>query len=74
MTMISGLTKRTLRSIRDRWQRDYDQLERVYGPWDAAADGSYTETMRNLATAITQIGMMIAADALPTIKEPTDGK
>lgn len=58
------LTRQRLRTMRDRWQRDYDTLESVYGDWVEYAehDGdAYIETMRNLGTAIAWIDGMITS-------------
>jgi hypothetical protein len=63
------LPRRTLRTMRERWQRDYDRLEQVYGSWEegAESDGDpFIETMRNLATAIVWV------DGLISSKRPGD--
>ena len=51
---------RSLRAMRDRWQRDLDRLESEH-PIDNMPEniGDEAETQRNLATAIVYIGGMI---------------
>lgn len=57
------LSRRTLRAMRDRWEKDLERLETAY---DVRAtgleenDGDNTETVRNLATAIAHIEGMIS--------------
>lgn len=60
------LSRRRLRTMQDRWQRDYDTLDEAYGGWHEGqrgedATGPYVETMRNLVTAIAEINGVINA-------------
>lgn len=61
---MGGLTRDRLRNMRDRWQRDYEALEKAYpeaADTFGGGDGSVNETMRNLATAIAEIDGVITA-------------
>jgi hypothetical protein len=58
------LSRRTLRAMRDRWQKDLDRLEAVYVSADHPTMAYYSdsehETVRNLASAIAEIEGLIA--------------
>jgi hypothetical protein len=56
---MSSLTRRRLRTMRNRWQRDYETLLASYGDWSPEDAQPLTETMRNLATAIAEIDGII---------------
>jgi hypothetical protein len=58
---MADIPKRSLRAMRDRWQRDLDRLETAYPVDNWEADHPTLETIRNLATAIAQIEGMISA-------------
>jgi hypothetical protein len=57
------LSRRTLRAMRDRWERDLERLETAYGlhlgGLEANGDDN-TETARGLLTAIAHIEGMIS--------------
>lgn len=59
------ISRRTLRSMRDRWQRDLDRLEKDAPVVDYEGSDANIETQRNLATAIAEIGGMITARRPP---------
>ena len=61
MSLDKPLSRRTLRAMRNRWQRDLDRLETAYpiNDWEAC-DGP-VETQRNLGTAIAWIDAIITA-------------
>lgn len=66
------LSRRTLRAMKKRWQRDLDRLESFYvaasSPTMVDWSDSEHETVRNLATAIAEI------DGLISMVRPTDRK
>jgi hypothetical protein len=57
------LSRRSLRAMRDRWERDLDRLEAAYetkvGELSENGDDS-VETIRNLASAIAHVEGLIA--------------
>lgn len=53
------VSKRVLRSMKDRWERDLAMLESAYPVSDWEADYPALETIRNLATAIAHIDGII---------------
>jgi hypothetical protein len=61
---VSGIPKRSLRAMRDRWQRDLDRIEAAY-PIEDMAEWSdpESETQRNLATAIVWIEGLISRES-----------
>ncbi len=55
-----ALTRRSLRSMRDRWQADLDRIEEAFPDADLVTDNdSVSETIRNLATAVAHIDGII---------------
>lgn len=61
------VSKRVLRSMKARWERDLAMLEAAYPVANWEADYPELETIRNLATAIAQI------DGIITGNRRTDG-
>lgn len=75
-----GVSKRVLRSMKARWERDLAMLEAAYPVANWEADYPELETIRNLATAIAQIDGIItgtnqrtqASNALGMVDELRD--
>jgi hypothetical protein len=61
MAEIPDITKRKLRAMRSRWERDLKTLEEAFPDLDLTVElGAEAETVRNLVTAIGEIDGIIA--------------
>ena len=68
------MSRRSLRAMRARWERDLARLEAAYPPTAWSYCDHEHETVRNLATAIAEIDGIISARSHPgtTSMTPTE--
>ncbi len=69
------LTRRQLRAMRARWQRDAETLRKVFPSVDFQWSSPEVETIRNLETAIVEIdGIIVKRGPIDDRRVREDGR